>query len=125
CNKLRHRRFAPAVEPLGERVLLSVTASFSPAAGVLSVLGDNQNNNIVISRDAAGHILVNGGAISVIGGAPTVANTTFIQVLGQAGNDRIALDETNGALPSAILLGGPGNDILTGGSGNDILLGQG
>ena len=54
----------------------------------------------------------------------TVANTTLIQVFGQSGNDTIALDESNGALPAANLFGGDGNDTLTGGSGNDLLFGQ-
>ena len=50
--------------------------------GVLTVVGDAQNNNIVISRDAAGAILVNGGSIQVRGGTPTVANTRSISVVG-------------------------------------------
>ena len=45
-------------------------------------------------------------------------------MFGQDGNDTIALDETNGALPAAELFGGAGNDTLTGGSGNDQLFGQ-
>jgi Ca2+-binding RTX toxin-like protein len=118
-------RFVPDLELLGERILPSVTASFSTGTGILSVLGDSQNNNIVISRDAAGRILVNGGAVSVVGDTPTVANTTLIQVFGQAGDDQIALDESNGPLPSANLFGGRGNDTLIGGSGNDMLFGQG
>lgn len=44
----------------------ATTATFS--AGVLSVIGDSGNNSIAISRDAAGRILVNGGAIAVVGG---------------------------------------------------------
>jgi Ca2+-binding RTX toxin-like protein len=104
-------------------VVLSVTATFVPGTGVLSVLGDNASNSIVVSRDVAGRILLNDGAIKITGGAPTVANTTLIQVLGQGGNDRISLDETNGALPAANLFGGDGNDTLIGGSGNDMLLG--
>ena len=123
-NTLRRPRFVPTLEPLGERILPAITASFTPGAGVLSVLGDNLNNTIVVSRDVAGHILINGGAVSVAGGAPTVANTSLIQVFGQAGNDQISLDETNGALPSANLFGGDGNDVLIGGSGNDMLFGQ-
>jgi Ca2+-binding RTX toxin-like protein len=115
-------RFLPTLEPLSDRILPSVTASFD--AGVLSVFGDARNNNIVVSRDVAGHILVNGGAVSVAGGTPTVANTALIQVFGQDGNDQISLDETNGALPSANLFGGNGNDTLIGGSGNDLLFGQ-
>jgi Ca2+-binding RTX toxin-like protein len=98
------------------------TATFN--SGVLTVLGDNLNNSIVVSRDAAGTILVNGGAIPVAGGTPTVANTTVIQVFGLGGDDTISLNEANGALPAAHLFGGAGNDILTGGSGADQLFGQ-
>jgi len=123
-KKPGHARFVPGVESLGDRVLPSVTATFSPNAGTLSIFGDAQDNTIVVSRDAAGNLLVNGGAVRIAGGAPTVAYTTLVQVFGQAGNDQITLEETNGALPSANLFGGSGNDTLTGGSGNDRLFGQ-
>ncbi len=114
-------RFMPTVECLGERILPAVTATFIPAAGLLTVVGDAANNTITISRDAAGKILVNG--FTVRGGAATVANTSTISVFGLAGNDTINLDETNGALPKALLFGGAGADTLTGGSGNDQLFG--
>ena len=100
----------------------ATTASFS--AGVVTVFGDAGNNSIAITRDAAGKILVNGGAVAVSGGTPTDANTTLIQVFGQAGNDTIGLNEANGALPKANLFGGANNDTLTGGSGGDQLFGQ-
>jgi Ca2+-binding RTX toxin-like protein len=100
-----------------------VTASFN-TGGVLTIFGTANNNSIIVSRDAAGKILVNSGAVSVTGGTPTVANTSLIQVFGLAGNDTITLNESNGALPSANLFGGAGNDTLTGGSGNDQLFGQ-
>ena len=103
------------IECLESRRLLSVSASFIPSAGILSVVGDADNNTIVVSRDAAGEIFVNGGVVPVAGGTPTVANTKSIQVFGQDGNDTISLDETNGALPAANLFGGNGNDSLTGG----------
>jgi Ca2+-binding RTX toxin-like protein len=117
-------RFLPSVEPLTERLLPAIVATFSPCAGVLTVFGDAQDNTITVSRDTAGHILVNGGAVAIRGGAPTATNTSQIQVFGQAGNDAITLDETNGTLPAAQLFGGAGNDTLTGGSGNDLLFGQ-
>jgi len=101
-----------------------IKATFSPDAGLLSVFGDDGDNVIVTSRDAAGQILVNGGAVPVSGGTATVANTATIQVFGNGGNDTISLDESNGALPAAQLFGGAGNDVLTGGSGNDQLFGQ-
>jgi Ca2+-binding RTX toxin-like protein len=104
---------------------VSITASFSPGAGLLSVFGDAKGNSLTVSRDAAGHILINGGVVSVVGGTPTVANTSRIQLFGLGGDDTIALDETNGALPPADLFGGAGNDVLIGGSGNDQLFGGG
>jgi len=103
---------------------MAITASFLPNAALLTEFGDAGDNTIITSRNTAGQILVNGGAVSVIGGTPTVANTSLIQVFGQAGNDLISLDESNGALPAANLFGGAGNDTLTGGSGNDMLFGQ-
>jgi Ca2+-binding RTX toxin-like protein len=118
------RKFTPAIEGLSERILPAVTASFIPSAGLLTVIGDAQDNTITISRDVAGKILVNGGAIAVRGGTPTVANTTTISVFGLSGNDNISLDEANGALPKAQLFGGAGNDTLTGGSGADLLFGE-
>jgi Ca2+-binding RTX toxin-like protein len=121
----RPARFVPSVLALEGRDMPAVFALFTPAAGgLLSVFGDAADNTITISRDAAGKILVNGGAVTVFGGTPTVANTTSITVFGQAGNDAISLDETNGALPKADLFGGAGNDTLIGGSGDDRLFGQ-
>ena len=104
---------------------MAVTASFDPASGVLTVIGDVLDNTITVSRNAAGNILINGGAVAIVGGTATVANTALIQGFGQGGNDTITLDESNGALPAANLFGGEGNDTLTGGSGNDQLFGQG
>ena len=100
----------------------AVTSSFSN--GVLTVNGDSLDNNITVSRNAAGNILVNGGAVAVVGGTPTVANTAEIKVFGLGGRDVLTLSETNGALPKAQLFGAAGNDVLTGGSGNDQLFGE-
>src|SRR5262245_51616617 len=93
-------------------------------SGILSVFGDNLANNITLSRNAAGTILVNGGAVPVQGGTATVANTALITVFGQGGNDVITFDQANGPLPAANLFGGTGNDTLRSGSGNDLLFGQ-
>ena len=115
---------SPVLESLESRRLFAVTATFIPSAGILSVFGDAQDNTITVSRDAAGKLLVNGGAVAVQGGTATVANTALVQVFGQDGNDTITLNEANGALPAANLFGGAGNDNLTGGSGNDQIFGQ-
>jgi Ca2+-binding RTX toxin-like protein len=112
----------PLADAQGDFSIQAVTGTFSQ--GILSVFGDALDNTTTISRDAAGKILVNGGAVTVQGGTPTVANTSLIQVFGLGGNDTIVLNESNGALPRANLFGGAGNDSLTGGSGADMLFGQ-
>ncbi len=115
---------------IGAGVVLAMSQSASAATtatftnGTLSITGDGADNNIEITRNAAGVILVNGGAIPVRGGTPTVANTSLIQTFGLGGNDSITLNEANGALPRASTFGGAGNDTLTGGSGGDQLFGQ-
>jgi Ca2+-binding RTX toxin-like protein len=123
-RRKRPTRFVSGFESLEPRLMLAVTAFFMPQAGVLTVLGDNLDNSIEVSRNAAGNILVNGGAVAIQGGTPTVANTSLVQGFSLGGNDTVALNEANGALPSANLFGGAGNDTLTGGSGGDQLFGQ-
>jgi Ca2+-binding RTX toxin-like protein len=103
---------------------MAVTGSFILSAGTLIAIGDDLDNSVTTSRDEAGKILVNGGAVPLLGDTPTVANTSLIQIFGQGGNDAITLNEANGALPRANLFGGAGNDTLTGGSGADMLFGQ-
>jgi Ca2+-binding RTX toxin-like protein len=112
----------------------SATADFNPGTGVLTIVGNAQPNLIVVSRDGAGAIRINNGTVNITGGTPTVANTTLIQIFGQAGNDHLALDEANGPLPTAhlfgeadndTLIGGSGADVLNGGPGNDTLFGLG
>jgi Ca2+-binding RTX toxin-like protein len=102
-----------------------ISAVFISPVGVLTVIGTGQADTIVVSRDAAGKLLVNGGAVPIVGSVPTVANTSLIELFGQAGDDTLTLNEANGALPSALLFGGSGNDTLTGGSGADQLFGEG
>ena len=103
---------------------MAITASFSPSSGFLSIFGDATSNSIKASRDAAGNILVNGGAVPILGGRATVANTVKIQLFGLDGNDTITIDEANGAMPAVQMFGGAGNDTMTGGSGNDMLFGE-
>ena len=103
---------------------MSIIGKFLPGQHQLLLTGDDGDNHITVSRDAAGHLFGNGGAIHFSPDA-TVANTDLIRVNAGDGNDVVSLDETNGALPAAQLFGGDGNDTLTGGSGNDLLSGQG
>ena len=103
---------------------MAITSNFNSTTGVLTTTGDSHANTITTSRDAAGQIFVNDGAVSINGGPATVANTGEIEVFGGAGNDTISVDETNGRLPAAQLSGGAGNDTITGGSGIDRLFGD-
>jgi Ca2+-binding RTX toxin-like protein len=115
---------APAKATLASTDVTAQLVSGSFSNGVLTVLGDGAANNTAVSRDAAGTLLVNGGAVPVSGNTPNVANTALIQMFGQGGNDTLTLDESNGALPRANMFGGAGNDTITGGSSNDLLFGQ-
>jgi len=115
-------RSALHLTALESREVPAIIASFNATTGLLTVAGDQLDNTITVSRDLAGALLVNGGAVVIAGGAPTVANTTRIRILGSRGNDTLRLDETNGPLPAAAMSGGPGNDTMTGGSGADTFL---
>ena len=127
----------------------AVSAVF--AGGALAVFGDNSDNTITLSRTAAGNILVNGGAVRVLGGTPTVANTFSITVVrpGRERHDRAGRGERRAAVGDPVRRGrerqpspagrrstcctaGPattrcsaraGQDILFGGVGNDALTG--
>jgi len=118
----RALRFTPSVLSLEQRDVPAVFSLFT--AGSLSVFGDNLDNTITISRNAAGDDSRQRRRGAGDCGTPTVANTASISVFGLGGNDTIKLDEANGALPRANLFGGSGNDVLTGGSGNDQLFGE-
>ena len=69
------------------------SAVFDPGTGVLTIIGDPLNNTIVVSRDAAGNLRVNNGAVTISGGVPTVVNTTLIRDLW-AGRDAISFPST-------------------------------
>jgi Ca2+-binding RTX toxin-like protein len=95
----------------------SISAVFD--GSVLTVTGDEVDNTITVSRDIAGNIFVNDGAVLIAGGRPTVLNTTLIRILGQEGNDVLGVNEVNGPLPAVNILGDEGNDVLTGGRNVD------
>ena len=103
---------------LGVRVE-TITAVF--ADGILTITGDDLDNNINVIRDAAGKLFVNGGVIPVTGGTATVNNTSLIRILGRQGNDLLTISEINGTLPRTNILGEEGNDAIISGSGSDEL----
>jgi hypothetical protein len=77
---------------------MAIKTHFDRHAGVLTVTGDKHNNAIIIGRDVAGHLQLNGEDIK---GHPTNVNTQLIQVFGGDGDDVIMMDETN-ALPAIV-----------------------
>lgn len=99
------------------------SAVFDPNTGILTVTGDSADNVLTVSRNAAGTLQVNGGTVSIVGGTPTVANTTLIRILGLGGADRMVIDSANGTMPSGDLQGGQGDDLMVGGPGDDLLVG--
>ena len=123
-GRTQPNRFTPSLFALEAREVPAIVASFAPATGVLTVTGDANSNTIVVSRDAGGNLFVNAGAVVIQGGPATVANTTRITMSGLAGHDTLRLDQTNGALPAAVMHGGDGNDTLEGGSGADQFFAQ-
>ena len=101
----------------------ATSAHFNQGHGVLTVFGDPNGGTTVVSRDRAGVIEVNGGAVRIDGARATVSNVNTIVVVGGYASDRLAIDEEHGSLPRALLFGGSGDDELFGGSGNDRLHG--
>ena len=63
---------------------MAISANFSPARGLLTAFGSSGKDTIKFSRDAAGDILTDDGTVPVLGGTPTVANTSLIEVFGRA-----------------------------------------
>lgn len=125
---VRPARFArPSVEQLEDRVTPAVTATF--VAGVLVVVGDAADNNIVVSAADNGALQVTEDGATVPIRAffrrPVLANTALVVVFGQGGDDAIAADPSLGTVPAAFY-GGPGNDtLLAGHQGNSLLSGDG
>src|SRR5436190_9426032 len=59
---------------------LRATAVFN--SGILTVSGDNLDNDLLVTRNAAGTLLVtdDGNPVAITGGTATVGNTTRIDV---------------------------------------------
>jgi Ca2+-binding RTX toxin-like protein len=139
-SKLRYE--SPSVEQLEDRLTPATTAFF--AFGVLTVVGDSADNDIVVSSDGGNLEVTDGGvtvAIRSFGGTPTLARTRAVVIAGLGGNDTLTVDASMGTVPAALsggtgddtlnanhagasaLSGGDGNDTLNGGDANDVLHG--
>lgn len=130
------KRWRPALERLPDRITPAITANFDAASGVLTLTGTAAGDQIIVSRDAGGSIIVfdQDGKVDVAGA--TVTTTAKINIDGGDGNDDIVIDQSNGQLAPGkggegtdtpeieiTVAGGAGADTFTliGQSGNDIV----
>jgi Ca2+-binding RTX toxin-like protein len=127
-HSLRPVHFArPSVEQLEDRLTPAVTATF--IAGVLVVVGDGADNNIVVSAAADGALQVTNDDATVpiraVFGRPVLARTALVVAFGRGGDDAITADPSLGTVAAAFY-GGDGNDTLIAGhKGNSVLSGDG
>src|SRR4051812_1307734 len=123
---LSNRAPIPMVDALEERRLLAATLG---ANGVLTVVGTDATDNIVVSLNATDNTKIDvdiNGTVSSFARLKTdgTAAINSIVVFGLAGDDKIAINQANGAITTpAVLVGGAGNDSLVGAGGNDLLFG--
>jgi hypothetical protein len=80
---------------------------------VLTVFGDNADNSITVSRNAAGTLLVNNGAVNILGGD----GDDFVD--GQQGNDVAFLGDDDDTFQWDP---GDGSDVVEGQVGDDTML---
>ena len=116
-------RFVSGFESLEPRLMLSVTASFAPQTGVLTILGDaldraEATNDRLTVNALAGDDVVEASALAADAIQLTADGGDDDDVLiGGAGNDGL-----NGGAGDDVLLGGPGVDVLDGGLGDNVVI---
>jgi Ca2+-binding RTX toxin-like protein len=97
--------------------------------GVLAVVGTGLDDSITVSRDAAGNLLVNGGAVPIQGPTATVANTTLIGGSGAEvftatpNGTRVRFDRVTPA-PFSLDIGTAENLVLNMNGGDDSFTGS-
>ena len=108
------------MEVLERRLLLTCSTDFS--SGILSISCDAETLDVVVSRDAAGAITLNGDEIA---DHPTIESTDGILVLGAGGNHQWTVDLSEGPFApgySSETSGIPEIEItIQGGEGDDKL----
>src|SRR3954465_9393913 len=97
---------SPAVaKPLHSPPGGKTTALFIKGQHLLTISGDASDNEIRVGRDSAGLITINEGELGTRGAKATVANVNRIVIFGGSGNDRLAIDDSNGPMPAAGIFG--------------------
>jgi Ca2+-binding RTX toxin-like protein len=112
-------------EKLENRRMFAVTVTLDNATRVLTIVGDETNNDIVVRQDGASDLEVRD---QVSGEIREFADNLIdtIRFEGLAGNDRFTMVEVFEGVQlteAGVLIGGAGNDTLNGSFGNDRLEG--
>ena len=102
-----------AAEVLEIRQVPAATAVLQ--AGVLTITGSNQDDNIVVTKT--------GTKLAVSGVTATFTASSVRSIVVNAGGGDDTVDLTAVSVPTKVS-GGTGNDSLIGGSGNDTLVGD-
>jgi Ca2+-binding RTX toxin-like protein len=116
------KTFVPRFELLETRECPAVLATLS--AGVLTVIGDQAANTILVSDQGADGILdvtSDGQAVTIQGGVASKDAVATIRISGQGGDDDLRVDASVNTLDAAGLLARSPDVVLQGGKGNDTL----
>lgn len=109
----------PVIESLEARQLLSVSLE----NGVLSIVGTNQADEVIIRKSADNEDFIKVKVNSQYHRF-AVDDVKQIRIAGRAGDDYLVFDAVNGSVDiPAVMRGGSGNDTLKGGAGDDVLYG--
>lgn len=114
-----HRRLR--VEALENRWLPASGITTALRSGVLSIVGTDSTDSVVVRQTAAHSVTVTASGVN-----KSFSNVNSISIDGRAGDDKLAIDtrttDARRIAPlSAKLIGGIGNDTLIGGAGADTI----
>lgn len=116
-------QFQPKLDALEAREVPAVLAVFNTST--LTVLGDGDANNIVVSADATGNLQVtnNGAAVAIntTFGSANKANLQTVNVSAEGGDDSIVIDRSINVLDANGKLAATASGTLGGGAGNDTI----
>jgi uncharacterized protein YkwD len=124
--------FRPRVECLEDRTLMTAQITATLEGGVLRIVGNNKNDNIVVQQKN-NQISITGIDIRVRGRSPVASvrasDVKQIQVLGGAGNDTIVLGGSATSGPNAlvkptVIWAGSGNTTIWGDTGQNTIYTQ-
>src|SRR5687768_1921269 len=96
----RRRRHANGRESNG----MPITATYDPVENELVITGTDSGDQIAVTRDTNGFLIVNGGAVAIAGGPPQ--SGARVMVNAGLGDDTVEVAESDA---EGIVNGGEGN----------------